>query len=199
MLFIQFHPLTIKGDTILSHQFHVGMRTLKTSLSVVLVVFISTFTSIDPQIAALSSVFSQRANIGSSFNFGLRRTIAIICGAFASLIYIFLHKQLPDNFIISPLLAGLGILITIQTCLAIKNPQGVIGASATFLVIIFNIPEENQYAYALLRVLDTFIGAIVAVGVEYFLPRYRVLSWIASYNRRMPRFMRIKTTGEDIS
>ncbi len=181
----------------MKHKFHVGMRTLKTSLSVFLVVLLSAFTSIDPQIAALSSVFSQRADIVSSFSFGMRRTIAIICGAFASIIYIFLHNQLPDHIIVTPLLAGIGIVITIQTCLLLKNPQGVIGASATFLVIIFNIPANDQYAYALLRVLDTFIGALIAISVEYCLPRYRVLAWTHAYNLRVPKFLQIFTTDDD--
>jgi len=118
--------------------FHVGMRTLKTSLSVFVIVLVSAFIPIDPQIAALSAVFSQRADVTSSLSFGLRRTLAIVCGAFASLVFIFLHNLLPDHYLITALLGGLGILITIQTNLLVKNPQGVIGGSATFLVIQYS-------------------------------------------------------------
>ena len=97
---------------------------------------------------------------------------------------------------ITALLAGLGILITIQTNLLVKNPQGVIGGSATFLVIVFNIPEHNQYVYALLRVLDTFLGAIVAVGIEYIFPRDRVVPWILTYNSYVPKFLQISTSDD---
>lgn len=181
----------------MKQNFHVGMRTLKTSLSVFMIVLISAFISIDPQIAALSAVFSQRADVTSSLSFGLRRTLAIVCGAFASLVFIFLHNLLPDHYLITALLGGLGILITIQTNLLVKNPQGVIGGSATFLVIVFNIPAHNQYVYALLRVLDTFLGAIVAVGIEYIFPRDRVVPWILTYNSHVPRFLQI-STSEDV-
>lgn len=178
----------------MKEKFHVGMRTLKTAFSVFTVVLISAFIPIDPQITALSAVFSQRADVNASLSFGLRRTLSIVCGAFASIIFIFLHNLLPDHFLITALLAGLGIIITIKTNLLLKNPHGVIGGSATFLVIVFNIPAENQYAYALLRVLDTFLGAIVSVGIEYFFPRHRVIPWVKAYNRHVPEFLQISTT-----
>ena len=180
----------------MKQSFHVGMRTLKTSLSVFMIIIISAFIPIDPQIAALSAVFSQRADVTSSLSFGLRRTLSIVCGAFASLVYIFLHKLLPDHYLITALLGGLGILITIQTNLLLKNPQGVIGGSATFLVIVFNIPADNQYVYALLRVLDTFLGAFVAVGIEYIFPRDRVVPWILTYNSYVPKFLQISTSDD---
>jgi len=176
---------------------HVGMRTLKTSLSVMLIVLIASVTSIDPQISALSAVFSQRSDFSSSFTFGIRRTIAICCGAFASIVYIFLSGLLPTNTFTTALLAGVGIAITIQVSLISNNSAGIIGASATFLIIIFNIPGENQYVYALWRIFDTFLGAIIAVGVEYFLPRPRVLKWTDAYNRHVPKFIQIVTTDDD--
>lgn len=177
----------------MKEKFHVGMRTIKTALSVFILVLISAFTHVDPQISALSAVFSQRADVTSTLSFGLRRTLAIVCGAFASLIFIFLHQILPDHFLVTPILAGLGIIITIQSNLIVKNPQGVIGGSATFLVIVFNIPAENQYIYAILRVFDTFLGAIVAVGIEYFFPRDRVVPWIHTYNDHVPSWLQIST------
>lgn len=180
----------------MKEKFHVGMRTIKTATSVFITVLLSAFIPIDPQIAALSAVFSQRADVTSSLSFGLRRTLSIVCGAFASLIYIFLHKLLPDHYLVTALLAGLGIIITIKSNLLLKNPQGVIGGSATFLVIVFNIPEHNQYVYALFRVLDTFIGAIISVTIEYLFPRDRVVPWILAYNRHVPAFLQISTNEE---
>lgn len=178
----------------MKEKFHIGMRTLKTAFSVFSVVLISAFIPIDPQIAALSAVFSQRADINTSLSLGLRRTLSIVCGAFASIIFIFLSHLLPKHFLITALLAGLGIMITIKTNLLLKNPQGVIGGSATFLVIVFNIPAENQYIYALLRILDTFLGAIISVSIEYLFPRHRVIPWVKAYNRHVPEFLQISIT-----
>ena len=39
----------------------------------------------------------------------------------------------------------------------------------TFLTIIFMIPENESFGYALQRVVDTFIGTGIALGVNHFI------------------------------
>ena len=67
------------------------------------------------------------------------------------------------------LLAPVGIVIIILFCNRF-NKTGVINSCATFLVIFFNVEAGQNTAYAIQRILDTIIGALIAIGVNHLLP-----------------------------
>ncbi len=51
-----------------------------------------------------------------------------------------------------------------------KNYEGTVGGCATLLTILFMIPDNQSYSYALARVVDSFIGMFVAFGINHLLP-----------------------------
>ncbi|AMB99044.1 hypothetical protein AWM75_03080 [Aerococcus urinaehominis] len=165
-------------------KFHIGMRTFKTGLSIFLIAFLYNYISYgSPQIAGLGAVFSQRANLRHTAKFGLFRSTATSFGALSALVTALALDHLPNWPLLSALAPGLGIIMTIVLCNAFIQSEAIVGGAATFLIIFFNIPEQNQVSYALLRVLDTFVGALIASLVELCLPKSRTDRWFGRFNR----------------
>ena len=145
-------------------RFRFGMRTMKTGLSVmIIVIFFLVFHRGNPMIACLSAVFSLRQDFESTMTFGVSRVIASIIGGICSLIYfgIWNASNQADwaQIIFIPVL----LMIVIIVNDGIDNQTGIIGASAAFLMIAFTLPVDGDMMYAVDRVIDTFIGLGAAV------------------------------------
>ncbi|MCZ0717260.1 aromatic acid exporter family protein [Aerococcus kribbianus] len=175
------------------HRFHIGMRMFKTALSISLVNLCYHFIpAASAQIASIAAVYSQRANFSQSLTFARHRLSGMVVGGLAALGTIFLLDYLPEHYLIHSLLAGLGALFTLWLCNLTHSEKAVVGASATFFIIFYTIPESNRYAYAIMRTLDTFVGGIIALGVEFILPRERTVRLVAYYNDKVPQWLQIK-------
>ncbi|AIG65030.1 FUSC family protein [Weissella tructae] len=145
-------------------RFRFGMRTLKTGLSVmVIVIFFLVFQRGNPMIACLSAVFSLRQDFESTLTFGVSRVIANIIGGACSIAYLVIWQATNQadwaEIVFIPLLLMIVIIIND----GINNKTGIIGASAAFLMIAFTLPPDGDFMYAVARVVDTFIGLAAAI------------------------------------
>jgi uncharacterized membrane protein YgaE (UPF0421/DUF939 family) len=50
-------------------------------------------------------------------------------------------------------------------------------------IILFNTPVATYVTYSLNRIIDTGIGVIIALFVNYFLPRERLVKWLAPFRK----------------
>ena len=73
------------------------------------------------------------------------------------------------------LFLGLGIVALIQLCL-VYWPGGVQPGGVVLCIVLFSTPVESYVGYALNRIFDTAVGVIVALLINYFLPRERVIA-----------------------
>ena len=64
----------------------------------------------------------------------------------------------------------IAIIILITVCNVLDMSTAIVGATATFLVVFYNIDDAEKITYAIQRVLDTVIGTSIAIGVNYLLP-----------------------------
>lgn len=145
-------------------RFRFGMRTLKTGLSVmIIVIFFLVFHRGNPMIACLAAVFSLRQDFESTMTFGISRVIASVIGGACSLIYFGIwnmsHQAEWTQIVFIPLL----LMVVIIVNDGIGNQTGIIGASAAFLMIAFTLPIDGDMMYAVDRVIDTFIGLGAAI------------------------------------
>ena len=51
--------------------------------------------------------------------------------------------------------------------------------------MLYSTPVETYISYALNRILDTAIGVIIALLVNYFLPRERVVRLWEGFKKRL--------------
>lgn len=149
-------------------KFRFGMRTLKTGLSVMIIVIFFLVTQRgNPMIACLAAVFSLRQDFESTMTFGVSRVIASVIGGICSIIYfgIWNVSNQADwaQIIFIPVL----LMIVIIVNDGIGNQAGIIGASAAFLMISFTLPIDGDMMYAVDRVIDTFIGLGAAILMNF--------------------------------
>lgn len=176
---------------------HIGMRMLKTALSIAIISILYHFIPTgSPQIASIASVYSQRASLNQSFDFAKQRVLAMFIGVFASIVAIFLLNLFPEHFLITGLVAGIGTLMVLWLSNLSHSEKAIVGATATFFIIFYTIPESNRYFYAMIRIMDTFIGGFIALFIEFLFPRKRTLKFIDSYNKKVPRLLKIHHSEE---
>lgn len=141
----------------------VGMRNIKTAIAVSLSVAISRFFNMEyPFYAAIAAIISMQTTIGESFKVGRNRMLGTILGAMVGVMFYFIN---PSNVIIM----GIGIMVVIYMCNLLGWNKSISIAGIVFCVIMTNLDGRNPVFYALNRIVDTFIGIIIAVLVNYFI------------------------------
>ncbi|MCT4507785.1 MAG: aromatic acid exporter family protein [Tepidibacter sp.] len=140
-----------------------GMRNIKTAIAVSLSVAISRFFNMEyPFYAAIAAIISMQTTVEESFKVGKNRMLGTILGAMVGVIF----------YIISPknvISIGVGISIVIYVCNFLGWNKSVSIAGIVFCVIMTNLDGRDPIFYGLNRVLDTFIGIIIAVLVNCFI------------------------------
>lgn len=151
--------------------FRFGMRTFKSALAVMLCILIFHLTNRgEPMIAALSAVFSMRQDLPTTLSFGKSRILSNSLGGSLAIIYILIQNQFQFQFAFELILVPVFVALVIIISDGIKNQAGIISGVSTLLLITLSIRGEESLSYAIARVIDTFIGTMIAVGLNYFIP-----------------------------
>lgn len=163
------HLFNIKNNP-----FRLGLRTIKTGLAVFLCLLIfHIFHREMPMIACLSAVFAMRQDVNTTMTFGASRIGGNLIGGILGLVYFLLTKQFDTAFTFDLFIIPLMVMLLIIIADALNLNAGIIGASATFLMIIFTVSESQSFIYALNRVLDTVIGTVIAIATNHFFMPYQ--------------------------
>lgn len=145
-----------------------GWRLVKTCLSVMICIFIyHLFHVSNPMIACLSAIFSLRETHDLSLHFGKSRLIGNATGASIAVLLVLLHQAWP-HFWLELLTVPLGIGLFIQMMNRFHNPAGIINGSAALLMVYFTSLGHQPLVTAFYRVLDTFVGAFIAILINRF-------------------------------
>lgn len=141
----------------------IGMRNLKTAFSVAICVALSQILNREYIFyAAIAAVMAMQSSVSDSFKAGKNRMLGTIMGAFVGLICAIIS---PANAI----LCGVGIVIIIYVCDFLDWGKSVTISCTVFLVIMLSLNERGPVDYSINRTLDTFLGIIVSVLVNYFI------------------------------
>lgn len=152
-------------------KFRVGLRTIKTGISVFICLLITIVLHRDtPVVATLTTVFALREDLDTTLKFGKHRVVGNTFGAVFSLLVIFIFELFGRGNIVQLITIPLVIMGMITVLVGFNCREGIVGACGTLLTIVFMIPLTASYGYALQRVVDSFIGTFVAIGVNYLIP-----------------------------
>ncbi|MBM7642822.1 FUSC family protein [Streptococcus loxodontisalivarius] len=155
-------------------KFKLGMRTLKTGLSVFLVLLMFlTLGWQGTQIGALTAVFSLREDFDKSVHFGASRILGNTIGGILSLIFYFVNDWFHGAIWVTLFLVPILTMLTIMFNVAMNNKAGVIGGVSALLIITLSIPAGDTILYVLARVFETFCGVFIAILVNYDLTKLR--------------------------
>ncbi|CAK8054410.1 FUSC family protein [Eupransor demetentiae] len=147
---------------------HIGLRTFKTGLTVMLIMLVYHFLHQPAFVPALAAVFALRENWANTMAFAKVRVISNIVGGGLAIFY-YIIRQYTHNadwvsIILVPVLIMAGIIIHNK----LDQSVGIVGGMAAFLMIALTIPMDATIGYVFLRVLDVFVGVFFAMVVNRF-------------------------------
>lgn len=156
-----------------------GFRSMKTALAVVLTaLFYAFYQNNNPTFACIGAIFGMGADMEESRRSGGNRFFGTIIGGFIGLgLYWLEHKIFPDGcYWLRLPLVFLGIVIMISLCVQFHWPGGVQPGGVVLCIIMFNTPAHH-ISYAISRMIDTGVGVVIALLVNYLFSRTRLEHW----------------------
>lgn len=143
-----------------------GMRTVKTGISVGLSVLVEGVFVQNAVLTALACLVSIKDSVKGSLLAGLSRIKGTILGGIIG--YLFALLGTGDAII-----ATFGIIATIYICNLLDMTEEVSISCVTFIAIHLGSIDTGLLAYSINRVIDTSVGVIIGVVVNYSLARPR--------------------------
>ena len=155
---------------------HVGWRTIKTAVAATLVAMVYCAVGRNPAFACIGIIFGIGSDMKDSIKNGGNRLFGTLIGGLLSIavfrLYLIFFPH-GGHTVWLALFLGLGIVALIQLCL-VYWPGGVQPGGVVLCIVLFSTPVESYVSYALNRIFDTAVGVIVALLINYLLPRERV-------------------------
>lgn len=141
----------------------VGMRNIKTAIAVFISIVLSKLFKMEyPFYAAIAAIISMQSSVEESFKAGRNRMFGTFIGAVVGFACALIS---PGNAFVS----AIGIVIVIYICNLLKWKESSSIGGVVFLAIMLNLKGNSPLWYSINRLLDTFLGIIVAITVNYFI------------------------------
>lgn len=166
-------------------KFHIGMRNVVTALSATLCALIYMPFNRNPAFACIGAVFGTGTNMGTSWLYGGNRLFGTIFGGLVGMALFSIYAQFYPEGGLHPLmllLLPIGIIVMILACVYFKWPGAVQPGGVMLCIVLFNQSADSYVMYSINRIVDTAFGVLVAMGVNWLLPRSRVVRWMDKLN-----------------
>lgn len=165
---------------------HVGMRNIKTALAATLCALLYLPFGRNPTFACIGAVFGMGSDMENSQLHGGNRLFGTAIGGLLGMaLFRFYIIFYPDGgthpLILLLLFAGVVILILIS-----QNvwPGAVQPGSVVLCILLFNTPVETYVSYSLNRILDTGVGVVIALAINYVMSKERIDRWCSAYQTK---------------
>lgn len=141
----------------------VGMRNIKTAIAVFICLIISHLLKLEyPFYAAIAAIISMQSSVEGSYQVGKNRMLGTLIGGVVGYGCALIS---PGN----PVIASVGLILVIYICTLLEWKGSVSIAGIVFLAIMVNLKGKPPLQYSVNRVVDTFIGIIVSLLVNYLI------------------------------
>ena len=168
---------------------HVGQRNIKTALAATVVALLYFLVDRNPTFACIGAIFGMGSDMGNSrLNGGNRFFGTVIGGLLGMLLFRVYICFYPDpavdreQFLLLVLLF-IGVVVLIVFSQMFRWPGAVQPGGVVLCIILFNTPVDTYIQYSLARMLDTGIGVLVALLINWAFPRERVVQWLARFHK----------------
>ncbi|QGU96284.1 FUSC family protein [Clostridium bovifaecis] len=147
----------------------IGMRNLKTAIAVFLCIIITRKLNVSdsPFYACIAAVICMQSSVFETFKTGKNRMIGTFIGALIGFLFALIQ---PGN----AMLVAVGIILLIYVCNVLGYNKSISIACIVFIAIMVNLTDKTPLFYSTYRLIETFIGILIAVLVNYFIypPKY---------------------------
>ncbi len=147
---------------------HIGMRNIKTSLAVLITLFIYDYLpdGRDQVYAGLAAIMCIQPTVESSFRSSVDRIIGTCMGGFAGYIYVIICSEYFGGAS-SYWVTAIGITLLIYICNIIKHNDAVgMSCIVFFLIATSDLANVEPISYTFNRVVDTLVGILIALAVN---------------------------------
>ena len=152
----------------------IGLRTIKTGIAVFLATLAGYLGVVETPVYTISvCIFSIKNTIRDSYKDALSRILGTLLGGFIGFIFIcFLGEGVAST--------TLGVILVIHLCNLLKISDSAAIASVTFTSITLGVGKNYPLTYSLMRTLDTLVGVLIALIVNYSVSRSKYLKYLRS-------------------
>ena len=166
---------------------HVGQRNIKTGIAATLVALLYFFVDKNPTFACIGAIFGVGRDMGDSRLNGGNRFFGTVIGGFLGMglfrLYICFFPDGRYHFLLLVLLF-IGVVILIVASQMFRWPGAVQPGGVVLCIILFNTPVDTYISYSVNRIIDTGIGVLVALLVNWLLPRERMIAILKKLHLR---------------
>lgn len=171
---------------------HVGLRVIKTALSVGLALLVARLLgSSFPIFAAIGAISAMSRNLNDTVQECLNQLIGTLIGFAVASVFVRILPE-PSFF----LWMGLGTLLVTVLCLRLKVQFAVPLACIVFADICLYGGGNDQVWYGFHRLVDTVVGLLVAFVVNWAVKPYnnekRILGILHSILDTIPEYLRMR-------
>ncbi|MDO5713074.1 MAG: aromatic acid exporter family protein [Tissierellia bacterium] len=147
----------------------IGMRTIKTAISVVIGLYLSILLKLDtPIFTTIAAITTMQPSFTETFNTMKNRIITCIFGVVIGI----LLSYITDNPFLLPIIAGFGVIFVIWVLQLFGFKSMITLSVIVFLASISS--SSDKFAYGLNRLIGTVLGVLVAVIVNYLISSPKV-------------------------
>lgn len=165
----------------------IGMRNIKTAITAALCALIYYFIGRSPAFACIGVIFGIAVDATDGYkNGGGNRLYGTIIGGLVGMVLFRLYLFFVPDGSHTPLLVlftFVGVIVLIWVCNLFWQ-GGVQPGGVVLCIVLFNTPVETYVAYSLNRILDTSVGVLMALLVNWLFP----MGWREIWPRRLQAF-----------
>lgn len=147
----------------------IGMRVIKTIISVSIIVFTYSLIDRNPCFACIGAVFGMGSALDEGKRAGGNRFIGTLVGGVIALCFYPLYHFEPlgiPGWIYLTL--GLFCVLYISQLLGVHG--SIQPGSVVYYVVIFTVPQTNFVIYTINRIIDTGIGVALSLVLSHLFP-----------------------------
>ena len=146
----------------------IGARNIKTALSVfICLVLYQIFGQEYSLIACIAAVICTQNSVENSFVVSKGRILGTIFGGCLAYLFMVLFGNNPFSI-------TLGIIVLIYFGNLINQREAISMSCVVFLSILIHMEEIDPLMYTIERVVDTFIGIVVSIIINKYLPLEKI-------------------------
>lgn len=150
----------------------IGMRNIKTGIAVFLATLASFSGIVQTPVYTVSvCIFSLKNTIKGTLEDAFSRILGTVLGGIIGFVFALITG---GNMIWT----SLGVMFVIHLCKILKISDSAGIASVTFASILLGVGKNDPLMYSLMRTIDTLVGVLIALLVNYWVSRRKYLKYL---------------------
>lgn len=169
---------------------YIGLRNVKTAISAALCAGLYYLVDRNPTFVCIGAVYGMGNSMGHSWQQGGNRIIGTVIGGVLGVVLFWAYLLIePEGKWREPLIlfVFLGIMILICLSLLLAAPNAIQPGSVVLCIILFNTPVDAYVSYSVNRIIDTTIGVLISMLINYLFPRGCLQKWKDKWHKRKDR------------